>query len=101
MSIKNAIKRLYSYFTSKRVDKGIGVSFDDTLTFKDEDHEAIIEKGFSTTGALYRQKDVPGSFIIVNVIRKDGVVLYQLKHRYSEETFNITRGMLDFFFMKY
>lgn len=100
MKIPNGIKRLLSYFTSKPIEKGIGVSCDDSFTLPRDIGFETIEGTTVHRGTFFVQKPVEGLFELVGFAKSGESSLYQLKHRYSGATFNVTRQMLDFLFVR-
>lgn len=86
-----------SRFTDNPIPLGTGVSTDDTVLIPVEarDIESIV-----TGGNFFTLRKIDGPFEFVNFIKSGDSILYQLKHKYSGETFNISKNMLDFFFEK-
>lgn len=101
MSLLNKAKQLLSLFTSRPIEKGIGLSFDDTITLPKGTSIEKLEGSTCHVGTFFQQKPVPGPFELVGFARSGESTVYQLKHRYTGETFNVSRKILDFLFEKY
>lgn len=101
MLFSNVIKKLLSYVSNKPIEKGLGVSFDDTVTLSKDSTLTVIEQNSATYGVFFRLRKVEGLFELVGPIRSGDNCLYQIRHKYSGQTLNITKPMLDFLFEKH
>ena len=97
------IKAFISRFTNKPIDAGFGISCDDKIVLPEGVDLRQLDKS-STERGYYRLRPIPGPFEFIGHIKVEGKnvkPLYQLRHKYTGETFNVSRGMLDFLFEKY
>ena len=100
MSLKIKLLRVLSNFTNRPLDVGYAVSTDNDLTVPAD----VVAKGIDPgnhQGAYFKLKAISGPFEFVGFIKSGETNLYQLKHKYTGETFNITKTMFDFLFEKY
>lgn len=98
MKLINVFKRFISLFTNKPIEKGMSFSNDDNITLPRDTGFEILESTTLHRGTFFNQKKVEGAFELVGFVRSGEKNLYQIKHVYSGETFNLTRNMLNFLF---
>ena len=100
MSLKIALLKIVSRFTKKPIDVGFTVSTDTDLTVP----AALVTKGVdgtnTTLGRYFKLKEAFGPFEFVGFIKSGETNLYQLRHCYTGETFNLTKTMFELLFEK-
>jgi hypothetical protein len=101
MVLSNSLKKLISYFTPKPVQRGIGISFDTDVTLSKDTNIASLDSQAISRGIFYHLRSVEGLFELVGQVKSGDDCLYQIRHRYSGQTLNITKNMLDFLFEKH
>ena len=100
MSLKTKALQILSYFTNSPIQLGYGLSIDNNLNISKDTVLHTLESKNTVQGVYYVLKDIEGPFEFVGFIRNENINLYQLKHKETGETFNITKTMLEFLFEK-
>lgn len=100
MSIKSKILQLLSFFTRSKIQVGYSLSMDDNETIPEFAVTRSLTNVNAIKGSHYVLKDHKEGFEFVGFIKNGDVALYQLKHKATGETFNITKAMLEFLFEK-
>lgn len=107
MRVPDFLKRFVSRFVDRKIEKGYGFTTDNSISLPPGTDLDSLSKDDEDKG-VYRLRQIPGPFVFVGHVggstahaTKPPKVLYQLKHKYTGETFNVTREMLNFFFEKY
>lgn len=100
-SMMDRFKRLLSQWTNMRVNRGIGISSDDSVVLKSLPSSKQEEDALSSVGIKYKIKNDIGRFEFIGLVRrKDGNVLYRLRHILSAETFDVTKSIFTLLFEK-
>lgn len=98
MNWLNKIKIVWSYVTDKPVPIGYGVTTDSTICIPRDSGIDLAEGNSIHRGTYFKLKRITGPFELVGFAKSGDKVLYQLRHDYTGETFNVTRAMLEFLF---
>ena len=101
------IKRMFSTIARRKVEIGYGFSSDNTFHLPVGTDVNKLNPNDTGRG-FYKLRPIPGPFEFVGHVTpkvtepgKKIEVLFQLRHKYTGETFNVSRNMLDFLFEKY
>ena len=94
-------KRLLSQLTNIRVNRGFGVSSDDSVVLKNLPSSKQEEDALSSIGIKYKLKNEIGRFEFIGLVRrKDATVVYRLRHILTGETFDVTKSIFTLLFEK-
>lgn len=95
------LRYLWSFITPRRVPIGAGVSFDDSIEFKETPKQEQIEKAQRIGKAIYILKDPEkiGSFEMEGIIKRGDTIVYRLKHTLTGTVLTFPKDVFELLFI--